>query len=234
MKVYEALQFPTLPNRPFFYSDYVSTVDGVAVVKTKGYWPIGSRLDYEALIYIRAQADILLAGKGDASKSMMEMFTSEEFKAHRVQTGKGKMHYLVISGHPDAQILENWGTSTEVELYLATTLEAIVPKEFEQRAEIMRVGKNRVDILALSNELYKRGFKVVMVDGGPRTIGDFFQADLIDEVFLTIAPKIYGSNELTSNMVEGILLPPDEIKNLELISVKQVENELFLRYKVSR
>jgi riboflavin biosynthesis pyrimidine reductase len=84
----------------------------------------------------------------------------------------------------------------------------------------------------LSSDLYKKGYRHVLVEGGPTLLGSFLKENLIGEIFLTIAPKIYGSQNLTTlNLVEGILFPPDEIK-LKLLSVKQIGNELFLRYQV--
>lgn len=104
-----------------------------------------------------------------------------------------------------------------------------------------KLGKNPVlpyivathNLQELKRSLHKKGYQYVLVEGGPTLLGSFLRESLIDEIFLTIAPKIYGTENLTTkNLVEGILFPPYKIKKLKLLSVKQIGNELFLRYKV--
>ena len=89
------------------------------------------------------------------------------------------------------------------------------------------------DLKKLSKGLYKKGYRNVLMEGGPTLLGSFLKENLMDEVFLTIAPRIYGTLEKTTkNLVEGQLFPPDQIKHLKLISVRKIKDELFLRYSV--
>lgn len=86
----------------------------------------------------------------------------------------------------------------------------------------------------LTQQLHEKGYKHVLVEGGPTLLGSFLKENLIDEVFLTISPKIYGTENLTTKtLVEGTLFPPDQIKHLKLISVKKFKDELFLRYSLN-
>ena len=84
----------------------------------------------------------------------------------------------------------------------------------------------------LSSLLYQRKKKRILIEGGPVLMGQFFKSNLIDEVFLTLVPKVIGNNSNTLTMVEGNLLKSNEVKVLELISVRNVESELYLRYRV--
>ncbi len=71
------------------------------------------------------------------------------------------------------------------------------------------------------------------MEGGPILLGSFLAENLLDEIFLTVAPKIFGNEPgKTLTLVESRLFPADEIRNLNLISVKQIEEELFLRYRI--
>lgn len=84
----------------------------------------------------------------------------------------------------------------------------------------------------LVEELKGEGYKHILVEGGPTLLGSFLKEGLIDEIFLTIAPKIFGSKPgSTKTLIEGILLPSNKFK-LKLISVKKIKDELFLRYTV--
>ena len=76
-------------------------------------------------------------------------------------------------------------------------------------------------------ELQKRGYSEVILAGG-RTINDIFgRESLIDEIDLTIAPKIFGSGmSLFSHKLE---------LELELLHFKELEpNVVYLKYRVTR
>lgn len=167
------------------------TLDGKVAVKRKGYWPIGSKKDYEVLTELRAYADCLIHGKnlfnefGELTKKSLKKVI---FKQTRRVLGKSAILPYVIASH---------------------------------------------DLKQLSKDLYKKGYKNILVEGGPTLLGSFLKKNLMDEIFLTIAPKIFGSEKgSTLTLVENYLFPKEAIKKLKLLSVKQIENELYLRYKV--
>ncbi len=203
---YQNLKFPKIEQssrasrtkkRPFFYTNFVSTIDGKVAVKKPGYWPIGSKLDYEILLELRAYADCLIHGKnlyhefGSITKSSLN---KQDFKDLRKKLGKDPELPFIVGSR---------------------------------------------DLKKLSKDLYEKGYRNILIEGGPTLLGSFLKMNLIDEIFLTIAPKIYGTEKestgggsATKNLVEGQLFPPDQIKHLKLISVKKIKDELFLRYSL--
>lgn len=191
--LYPNLKFPKTSTRPFFYTNFVQTLDGKVQVKDKGYWPIGSKVDHEVLVELRAHADLLIHGKNLAKEFgtiTKQDINKPSFKKMRQRLGK----------NPD------------LPYYIGTH-----------------------DLKQLSKDLYRNGYKHVLVEGGPTLLGSFLKENLIDEIFLTIAPKIYGSkSQNTLTLVEGVFFKPQQIKTLSLVSLKKIGNELFLRYMVSR
>ena len=208
--IYEHLEFPKPEGRPFFYSDFVMTVDGkVQVLKdTDDYWPIGSANDQQVLRELRAYADVLVHGRNSADmagRRTVNGLRRTEFRQLRQALGK----------HPD------------LPYYVVTSRSENLPD-----IPATFVGP---DLRALSQDLHQRGLQNILVEGGPTLLGSFLKENLLDEIFLTITPKIFGSQkDATLTLVEGVLFPPDEVKRLELISLKQIESELFLRYQVVR
>ena len=233
--LYQDLQFPVLKDRPYFYTNFVSTIDGkvqVSIAAPYAYWPIGSKLDYQTLIELRVYADVLIHGKNTASWfKHTDNLANVEFKNIRKKLGKeNDLIYLVISNHPDKKLLENMESKEPQNVYLVTSEKTVLPGS---NINILRFGQDKVDLQELSTYLFKKGYRSVLVEGGPNLLGSFFANNLIDEVFLTIAPKIFGNEKHnTLTMVEGYLFPPNEVKNLKLISCKQVKDEVYLRYKV--
>lgn len=95
----------------------------------------------------------------------------------------------------------------------------------EPTVEICRVD-TLVDVLG---DLARRGAGRILCEGGPTLNAGLFEAQLIDDVFLTIAPKIVGgSNPLT--IVQGPQFA--ETIHLVLRSLVELEGELFLHYRV--
>lgn len=205
--VYPNLKFPKPPkNRPFFYTNFVQTLDGKVAVLEDGYWPIGSKTDYQAVVDLRMYADCLIHG-GNLARQFGEValksINKSLFKQLRRVHGKSAtLPYFVISKHPKS--LKN--------------LQANIFTD---------------DLSVLVEELQDKGYKHVLIEGGPTLLGSFLNENLVDEIFLTIAPKIYGSKlNSTKTLVEGILFPPTQIKKLKLLSIKKIKDEIFLRYSV--
>lgn len=53
----------------------------------------------------------------------------------------------------------------------------------------------RIDLPALLSELGRRGMTNLLVEGGSEVLGAFFDADLVEEVHVFIAPKVVGGRE---------------------------------------
>ncbi|MCA1740333.1 MAG: dihydrofolate reductase family protein, partial [Actinobacteria bacterium] len=69
------------------------------------------------------------------------------------------------------------------------------------------------------------------VEGGPSVNRSFIEAQLVDELFLTLAPKIVGGD--TRSLVEGEPLPQDATSP-SLASIYLSDSELYLRYRLTR
>lgn len=204
--IYKNLRFPKIQGRPFFYTNFVQTVDGKVGVKKGGYWPIGSSKDHQVLEELRAYADCLIHGSNLAyefGQATAKSLNGERFKKLRKKLGKDEdLPYYIITTHPD---------------------------------KLSNLNANIVNdsLPGLVKTLQNKGYKHILIEGGPILLGSFLKQNLIDEIFLTIAPRIYGSEEKnTMTLVEGVLFPVDKVKHLKLLSVKRVRDELYLRYSL--
>lgn len=82
------------------------------------------------------------------------------------------------------------------------------------------------DLIALLREQRERGVRALLCEGGPTLHGELQALGLVDELFLTIAPKLAGAG------APGILereLPA--VAELELAWLLEDEGELFARYR---
>lgn len=235
--MYSELAFPTPSGRPFFYSNFVQTVDGKVQVseQSQEYWPIGSRTDHATMQELRSYADVIVHGKHTAEgfRTFGSLTKFEVAKKRRGLGRDGSLTYAVVATKPDQSLLDYLASPPEgVSSLLVTTEAAVIP---ETTVPIVRIGTQTVDLLGLSDHFLKEGKDRILVEGGPTLMGSFIEADLIDELFVTIAPKLFGSKPPVSmTMIEGMLLPPERAKNLRLISAQPLQDELYLRYEVIR
>jgi 5-amino-6-(5-phosphoribosylamino)uracil reductase len=116
---------------------------------------------------------------------------------------------ITIPGHDS-----KWQNKTEFERILIAPESNLIidwTKTFQQLAEL---GLNKLAIL-----------------GGGELVASLLAEDLIDELWLTLCPIIFGGKSAPTP-VGGTGLIQSQGKQLQLLEVKQIEQELFLHYRV--
>ena len=79
---------------------------------------------------------------------------------------------------------------------------------------------------AVVAHLTQRGFTSAILGGGARTNSLFLKAGLVDEIWLTVEPKLFGAG---LNFTEGEVLD----LNLELLDAEKIgDNAVQLKYRV--
>jgi len=234
--MYKNLRFHKPKNRPFFYTNFVQTLDGKIAVTSdpQSYWPIGSKTDYQTLLQLRVYADVLIHGKHTAlwTKTIDSLAKTKFQEKRRLQGKKEDLLYLVVSAHPDENLINILHPSrVGVRPCLVTTKDASIPKNLLKTVQIVRLGYGNVSINNLIRWLQERGAAYVLVEGGPTLLASFLSLNVMDELFVTIAPKIFG-NKMNSTLTLGEchLFSPNHIKNWKLISVARINDEVYLRY----
>jgi riboflavin biosynthesis pyrimidine reductase len=72
----------------------------------------------------------------------------------------------------------------------------------------------------------------ILVEAGPRLMGDFLAEEQLDELFLTLAPQVAGRDGAVARpgFVAGKRLAPEHPRWATLVGVKRGGCHLFLRY----
>jgi riboflavin biosynthesis pyrimidine reductase len=78
-----------------------------------------------------------------------------------------------------------------------------------------------------------RGLALVLCEGGPHLIGDLIDAQLVDELFLTIAPQLAGhdTDDKRLALVEGHAFSVDDAPWANLVDLRIAGSHLFSRYR---
>jgi len=216
------------PDRPYVLMNFASTVDGRATIDGRS-GKIGSRTDTEVLQRLRTRVDAVMIGAGTMRAERYGRIVSDpEFRAYRERAGLSPDPIAVMVGRGldlpwDAGLFTDGGgscvifTQTEEDPPATAT-----PVECVRRPEGIDLGE------ALAWLLRERGVRSMLCEGGPTLHGELQAQGLVDELFLTIAPKLAGREE------RSILTAPlADVLELELIWLLESEGELFTRYRVA-
>ena len=109
----------------------------------------------------------------------------------------------------------------------AGTMRAERYSGLDRRLVVVESGPDgRADLPALLLSLREEGVRALLCEGGPTLHGALQAAGLVDELFLTIAPKLSGGG-VPPRILEGEL---DDVVPLELSWLLEEDGELFARY----
>lgn len=131
-----------------------------------------------------------------------------------------------IGSDADTAMLVGLRTRFDAVMIGAGTMRAERYSGLEKRLVVVESGPGGwVDLAALLRSLREEGVRALLCEGGPRLHGSLRAAGLVDELFLTIAPKLSGGD--APRIVEGEL---PEVAGLRLAWLLEQDGELFARY----
>jgi riboflavin biosynthesis pyrimidine reductase len=106
---------------------------------------------------------------------------------------------------------------------------ARLPAAVRARAELLVAGEDAVDLPAALRALrVARGVRWLLCEGGPRLAHALLASGAVDELFLTLAPRLVAGEEPA--LLVGPPLRP--ARPLTLLTIHEHAGELFLRYRV--
>jgi riboflavin-specific deaminase-like protein len=213
-------------DRPFVAVNFAATVDGRAAIGGVS-GPIGSSADTEMLARLRTRFDALMIGAGTMrAERYGRPVAAQEQRERRERIGLPHDPLMVIvSGRLDLPWDAPLFTDGGGRVLIFTASEAEPP----ETATALRIVRHEgfVDIAAALRHLrHERGIRALLCEGGPGLHGELQAGGYVDDLFLTIAPKLAGG--AAPRIVEGEL---PAVAELELAWLLEREGELFARYR---
>lgn len=212
---YAQLELPLLDSRAYVIMDMVTTIDGkiISGQRDEPVLDLGSSIDHEAMHNLEDAVDGVIIGAGTLSATPANWKSRARVPMVLTRAGKINLKHAYLNT-PEAIIIMPEGAALE-----GRTQETV-----------MRSSHPHIDPLEILGKLKKHGVDRVLVLGGSSVNALFLERNLVDEIFLTIAPKIKLGDKVPT-LAGGIPLDRDDLLNFELVSHQQIGNELFLRYR---
>jgi riboflavin biosynthesis pyrimidine reductase len=102
---------------------------------------------------------------------------------------------------------------------------------FGRLAEVVVLPRRQVRAADIVRTLEERGQCRILVEGGGELNFAFFKENLVDELYVTVTPRIIGGADAPTP-VDGAGFLRAALKTLELVSSRRRGDEVFLRYRV--
>ena len=216
-----------LPDRPYLALNMVSSLDGRATIdwRTKG---LSTELDRQLFHHLRTQADAVMVGAGTVRiERYGRMAKSDELRDKREREGLARDPLaVVVSARLDLPADLPLLNEPEQRVVIATGSDAELPGLGDQ-VEYARVGDDLPLLMARLRESH--GVRSVLCEGGPTLNSHLFAAGVVDELFLTLNPKIAGGAAALTIVAGRELVEPAE---LQMVSVAEGGGDLFTRWRV--
>ncbi len=213
-------------ERPFVAMNFAATVDGRAAIGGVS-GPIGSATDTAMLAGLRTRFDAVMIGAGTMRAERYGRPVPDQEKRERRER-IGLPHdplMVIVSGRLDLPWDAALFTEGAGRVLVFTASEAEPPETATSLRVVRHEGS--VDVAAALRHLRReRGIRALLCEGGPRLHAELQAGGLVDDLFLTISPKLVGGEE--PRIVEGAL---PGIAPLELAWLLESDGELFARYR---
>jgi riboflavin-specific deaminase-like protein len=215
-------------GRPYLVLNMVSTLDGKATIdwRTKG---LSTELDRRLFHLLRTQVDAVMIGAGTARiERYGRIAKSDELRERRVSEGLAPEPLaVVVSARLDLPSDLPLLQEPEQEVVIATGSDAEL-RGTKAKIEYLRVGDDLPLLMATLRG--ERGVRSVLCEGGPTLNFHLLAAGLVDELFLTLSPKLTGGAAALTIVAGRDLVEPTEV---ELVSVAEGGGDLFTRWRVT-
>ncbi len=250
-RLYGPLQFPPHGDRPYVIGNFVSTLDGVVSLSVPGQsggGPISGEFQQDRMVMglLRAAADAVIVGAGTARAARNHVWTpdyvfprlADAYSALRTEMGKeGPPLNVIVTASGRLDFEQRVFQSGEVPVLIVTTPEGrdrVYRNQPPQSVQVAAIDGASSLTARLILDAVSAACKhdVILVEGGPQLIGDFFAERRLDELFLTLSPQIAGRDGSVERpgLVSGKVFAPDDPLWGRLAGVKRGASHLFLRY----
>ena len=225
---------------PFVFINMAMTADGKIATANRAVHSFGSARDVEHLYELRATADAVMCGARtvEISRSILDP-GGESCRRRRLKHGLAEYNLrIIVSGSgsidPRAEIFKKRFSP----LIVLTTGRASAKKlaRLRELADAVKVCGNReIDFRRALAWLHTEwGVQRLLCEGGGELNGALFRAGLVDQIHLTICPKIFGGR-LAPTIADGRgMMNLAGAVRFQLQSARRVGNELFAVYKAEK
>jgi 5-amino-6-(5-phosphoribosylamino)uracil reductase len=211
------------------------SIDGYLDSATVKRLPLSNDADFDRVDAVRATCDAIMVGAATVRNDNPRLLVrAQRRRADRLARGQRASPIKVtVTGHGRLDACANFFTMGESEkvVYCASPEVEQVRDRLGAVATVVDGGEP-VGMGRISEDLYERGVRRLMVEGGGTVHTQFLTADLVDELHLVVAPFFVGDSRARRFVGDG-RFPWNPRRRATLAEVRQIGDVVLLRYALS-
>jgi riboflavin-specific deaminase-like protein len=226
--------------RPFILVNMAMTADGKIATANRAVSSFGSRRDHEHLLELRASADAVMAGARTLDSDKITMGPGgRKYQRLRLKRGLAEFNLrVVVSGsgtvNPGAEVFKH-GFSPIIILTTGRISASSRRRLQALGAEIKICGKTEINFRSALRWLHREwGVRRLLCEGGGELNDALFRAGLVDELHLTVCPKIFGGRHAPTIADGAGFEKLSNAARFRLKSTRLTGEEMFLVYQARR
>jgi riboflavin biosynthesis pyrimidine reductase len=196
-------------GRPTLRVNFISSLDGAVTVDGRSAG-LGGPADHEVFATLRKVCDAVVVAAGTVRTEKYDaMRLDAPSRAWRQAHGLPEFPLMVIvSGSLNLDPAQLVFADAPVRPIIYTHAGASPDRRAELApvADIVTLGEDAVDLRAAVADLHGRGATQLLCEGGPALFGALIEADLVDELCLTLSPVLVAGD--AGRIAHGAAVPP--------------------------
>jgi riboflavin biosynthesis pyrimidine reductase len=230
----DLVQAYAVPTRdagaPFVRCNMISTLDGATSLQGRS-GSLGGEADHRVFQVLRSEADVVLVGAGTVrAEEYVPVVLGEELRVRRVGEGRSPVPPIaVVTASGNLDWSSPFFTRAEARpiVFVPRAALSAVRADGEAVADVVAAGEARVDPRLVLDHLGRAGSRSVLLEGGPALNAEFVHAGLLDELCLTISPRLVAGDG------PRVLAGRELVHPLEPEIVHLLEENAFLFYRLA-
>jgi len=218
---------------PFVFVNMAMTADGKIASANGAISSFGSPRDQAHLHELRARADAVLCGARTVETEGTTLGPGGlKFQRQRLANGRAEFNLRVIvsgsgSVHPNADVFK--ARFSPIIILVTGEVSATRLRELRRVAdEVKIIGKSEINFRAAVRWLHRKwAVRSLLCEGGGTVNDALFRAGLVDQIHLTICPKIFGGRRAPTIADGPGFDRLDLAKQFQLDSASPLNSELF-------
>jgi riboflavin-specific deaminase-like protein len=187
-------------QRPTVIANFAMTMDGKVSTRNRTPSLFTSPRDKSRLLEIRSTGDALLVGRATVEADTMSMgLPDDSLRAERLARGQAEFPIRVVISaggnfNPDWKIFHSPGG--RVILFASKSMGHRIQNSLLLPGKVDMVLLEDFSIAAVLQSLKNEfGVRSAVCEGGPTLLRSLLAIDALDEMYLTIAPRIFGGED---------------------------------------
>ncbi|HEY0643112.1 MAG TPA: dihydrofolate reductase family protein [Nocardioides sp.] len=224
-----------MPERPYTILSCSISLDGYLGGATEERLVLSNDADLDRVDHVRSECDAILVGAGTVRDDNPRLLVRspvlrEQRRARGLAESPAK---VTVTRHAQLDAGSNFFATGDSEKIVYCTSQSIgtARRRLSQVATVVDGGRS-VEVGRLTEDLYDRGVRRLMVEGGARVHTQFLTSAAADELHLVVAPFFVGTSQARRFVGDGAF-PWNPGHRAHLAETRQIGDVVLLRYALS-